>query len=383
MPQSACQVSRLEDQGASIEDIRGRIDEIDDRIAELINQRAVCAVQMAAAKQGSGQPVFVPGREDQIIARVCRANPGPMPADGLETVYREIISLCRALQHPLSVAFLGPEFTYSHQVALKRFGSACRFEAQPSLAAVFRAVERGQAQVALVPVENSSEGAVGEVLDRLAKTRVKVCGETYLSIAHALMSREKDLAKIERVYSHPQALAQCRDWLARNLYGAELVPVASTAAAARRAEQDERSAAVGSALLAGSLGLPLLAEGIQDSDLNTTRFLMLSRDDHPRTGADKTSICFIASHRPGSLHRVLGHLAGRGINLTRIESRPVVNRPWEYTFFADMEGHREDQSLAEALQDMRQDVEMFKLLGSYPTATPPCQQGNAITLPRS
>lgn len=356
-------------------DIRERIDELDTQIMNLLNQRARQALEMAKAKRQEGAVVFAPEREDMIISRLRSDSPGPLPLDSLEHIYREIISGCRALQSPLDVAYLGPEYTFSHQVALARFGRSANLNAQYTISEVFEAVERGRSQVGLAPVENSSEGAVGEALDRLVTTSLSVCGETYLAISHALMSLTEDMSGLQRVYSHPQALAQCRGWLSRRLPGAQQIAAASTAEAANKAAGDPQSAAIGSKVLAGASGLTLLAEDIQDSGLNTTRFLVLGQDDCPPCGQDKTSVCFVVSHKPGSLYRALGAMADRGLNLTRIESRPLKDRPWEYVFFADFLGHNQDKVVAEALELVKPETEMFKVLGSYPMAEQPVGPG--------
>lgn len=350
---------------------REEIDSIDREIVELLSRRAAAALSLARAKDASGQPVFSPIRENEVLSRVRAENQGPLSDAALEAVYTEIISACRSLQSRLKVAFLGPAYTYSHQMALARFGREADFLPQPTLGEVFSAVESGRAAVAVVPVENSGGGGVGLTLDRFMESDLKICGELTAPISHVIMSRVRDESQVRRVYSHPQGLAQCRDWLARRVPGAETVETASTAAAAARAAEDPEGAAIGSLLAAQAYDLPLLASDIQDSAHNTTRFWVLGREDCPPTGTDKTTLMFVISHRPGSLYRALGHLASRGLNLTRIESRPTRQRPWEYAFFVDLIGHRRDQVVSEALEAMSGDLLWLKVLGSYPEGLTP------------
>ena len=242
-----------------------------------------------------------------------------------------------------------------------------------SIVQVFKAVESGTCQAGLVPVENSTEGGVGAAMDAFLDTSLKVCGEVYDRINHSLMSRTTDLAQVKLVYSHPQALAQCRRWLEKNLPGAELVETVSTSAAAIKAAEQADSAAVGSRLASESLGLNLLAENIQDNSGNTTRFLVLSKQDCPQSGDDKTSLLFVGSHKPGSLHHALGHLAKNGLNLTRIESRPTRQKAWEYAFFVDLQGHKDDEAALAALKDLKKEVLWLKVLGSYPRGHNPSE----------
>ncbi len=268
------------------------------------------------------------------------------------------------------IAFLGPEATFCHQASLAYFGRSCRFLPCDSIPDVFRQVELGKAHFGVVPIENSTEGAVGTTLDELAGSGLKISGEAVLRISHALMSKEEDLAEIEKVYSHPQALAQCQGWLRRNLPGRTLVPTSSTASAAGLVSQDRHSAAVGSAVLAEIHGLAILADQIQDLSLNLTRFLVLGTEDVSPTGQDKTSVLFATSHNPGALKDALGPFSDQGINMTRIESRPSKQAPWEYVFFVDIEGHRLDISVRKALDSLARCTARLKVLGSYPMARP-------------
>lgn len=346
--------------------LRDEIDQLDRELMGLLNQRARLALEIGRLKQAAGLPVFVPERESDLLDKLAKGNHGPLPDAYLRNIFREVISACRSVQQPLRVAFLGPEFTFSHQAALQHFGHSCTLAPQTGIAEVFREVEGGRCHVGLVPVENSGEGAVGASLDQLMTTGLKVCGEVYTPISHVLMSREEDLAAITTVYSHPQALAQCRAWLSRNLPQARVAEAPSTAAAARLAAETAGSAAVGAAAAAQHHGLNLLAEGIQDYSYNTTRFLVIGTQEVPPCGQDKTTLVFLTAHRPGSLYQALGELAEMGINLSRIESRPTKDRPWEYAFFVDLHGHRQDPGVAKALAALESQVERLRVLGSFP-----------------
>ncbi|MEW5912130.1 MAG: prephenate dehydratase [Thermodesulfobacteriota bacterium] len=345
---------------------RQKIDEIDRSLRELLNQRAQQAKVVAQCKSAGDQPLFVPEREAQVLEGLCQDNGGPLAGESLRHIFREIISACRQVQQPLRVAFLGPEHTFSHQAALSHFGRSCQYAPQESIAEVFAEVEADRCPLGVVPVENSSQGGVNETLDMLMTMRLSVCGEIYARVGHVLMSREAELAYVTHVHSHPQALHQCRGWLRRRLPQAELREASSTAAAARLAAQEPGGAAVGSALTAQHYQLNVLAADIQDSPLNSTRFLILGRRPCPPSGQDKTSLFFGLDHRPGALCRTLGHLARRGVNLTHIQSRPIKDRPWEYAFFVDCLGHHQDGRLGQALAAMRPEVEFLKVLGSYP-----------------
>ncbi len=353
-----------------LDQVRQNIDRIDREILKLLNQRAAQAQDIARHKAAEDQPLFVPEREAAILDALCQENQGPLESPALRHIFREVISACRQVQRPLRVAFLGPEQTFSHQAALSHFGGSCDFAPQGSIAEVFEEVEAGRSPLGVVPVENSSQGGVTETLDRLMETHLTVCGEIYARVGHMLMSREAELSAVKRVYSHPQALGQCQGWLRRKLPQAELVDTASTAAAAERAAGEAGSAAVGSRLTAQHNDLPILAADIQDVAFNTTRFLVLGQRACPPTGRDKTSLIFGLSHRPGSLSRALDHLATRGINLTHIQSRPIKQRPWEYAFFVDCIGHRQDTELGQAIEALTGEVEYLKVLGSYPQGQP-------------
>ena len=353
---------------AELERLRREIDAIDLQLLELLNQRAQRALAIARCKEELDLPVFVPQREAQVLQGLERTNRGPLSPESLEGIFRSIMAACRSLQAPLRVAYLGPELTYSHQAALSHFGGGCRLVPRGSLDDVFEEVERGQAQVGVIPVENSTEGGVSAALDRFLESDLTVCGEVLVPIRHCLMSAGAGLEGITTVQSHPQALAQCRRWLRRNLPGARLVEAPSTVSAARAVRNHEEAAAIASPLAAQRLGLEILARDIQDNPRNLTRFFIVGRIPCPPSGRDKTSLAFTLPHRPGSLHRALGLFSRRGLNLTRIESRPTKDRPWEYAFFVDLIGHRQDSKVAAALDELEDEVESLKVLGSYPQA---------------
>lgn len=354
-----------------IQSLREQIDRIDREIVELLNQRARAAVEIGYRKSSGDLNTFDPVREMKVIDSLSPSNGGPLPDTSLKHIFAEIISACRALQRPVQVAYLGPEATFTHMAAITHFGRACSYVPKGSIIDIFRDVEKGHVQCGVVPVENSAEGAVNITLDCLAHSDLKIIGEILLPISHVLMARESDLRRIETVFSHPQALSQCWGWLHRNLPNRTLVEVSSTAAAAQKAMEGENGgAAVGSELAARTYGLEVLAKDIQDNPNNLTRFIVLGNTLCPTTGRDKTSILFVAAHRPGSLYRALQPFAAEGINLARIESRPTKERPWEYIFFVDFEGHLSEEGVDRTLRKLESRVHLLKVLGSYPMGGP-------------
>jgi chorismate mutase/prephenate dehydratase len=351
-----------------IDSLREEIDRIDRNLIELLSERAACALAIGPLKQALGLPTFDAGREREVMDALLSHNDGPLKDSALNYIFTEIISACRALQCPTKVAYLGPEATFSHTAALEYFGRSSTLLPRDSIVDVFREVESGQADFGVVPVENSTEGAVGLTLDQLATSELSVCGEILLPVSHALMSRTADLDLIESVYSHPQALAQCFGWLAGNLPGRAIVQTPSTAAAAKRATQEPGAAAVGSEMLARLYGLEVISRNIQDRSVNLTRFLILGKAKNRMTGKDKTSLLFTARHQPGSLLAALTPFAGQGINLTRIESRPSKEKLWTYIFFVDIEGHLSEDRVKAALEELSACVDNLKILGCYPKA---------------
>ncbi|MEW5723035.1 MAG: prephenate dehydratase [Thermodesulfobacteriota bacterium] len=364
---------------AGIKELREQVDRLDREILDLLNRRAGLSLEIGRLKHEEKRAIHDPGRERDLIEALARGNRGPLSAEGLRRVYTEIVSACRSLQGRTRVACLGPAGTFSHAAALAHFGGSVEVRPLESIDRVFGEVEGGRADYGVVPVENSTEGTVGLTLDRFLSSDLGLCGEVCLGVSLALLSRATGLAGVRRVLSHPQALAQCRAWLDRRLPGAVRVDAASTAAAAEAAAGDQEAAAVGSPLLADIHGLAVLAEDIQDLAGNQTRFAVIGRDRPSRTGRDKTSLWFIAPHRPGSLHEALGHFAELGVNLTRIESRPARSEPWEYVFFVDLEGHQADEAVREALSRLAASVIRNRVLGSYPRAA---RNGRPAAAPR-
>lgn len=355
-----------------IDDKRRRIDAIDERILDLLDERARTAAQIGEEKRDSSQAHYDPAREEQVLARLeqlmAERSDAMFPAGSVRPVFRQIISACLALQQPISVAYLGPPGTFTHMAALGSFGLAAHYVEATTIAAVFDAVERGSVSYGIVPIENSTEGGVTFTLDCLLDSDVRIRGEIVLDVNQCLVGRHDDLGHIQRVYSHPQALAQCRGWLAQNLPSAQLVVSPSTSTAAREASADDAAAAVASRLAAELNGLEVIREGIQDRPQNATRFVLLAPEDAPPSGHDKTSLVFSAPHERGALRRILTIFDEEGINLTRIESRPGRSKMWEYVFFTDLEGHRQDAPVARALDQLAQQCAMVKVLGSYPGA---------------
>ncbi|GIX26724.1 MAG: chorismate mutase [Burkholderiales bacterium] len=348
-----------------IDELRSRIDALDAELLKLLNQRAELARQIGGLKNGN---VYRPEREAQVLKRLKRLNGGPLPAEAVERLFVEIISACRALEEPITVAYLGPEGTFSEESAIKRFGSAAAGAPCASIDEVFRAVESQRAHYGVVPVENSTEGAVGRTLDLLLQTPLKVCGEIMLQVHQALLFNGESLAQVKRVYSHPQSFAQCQQWLAANLSHAERVTAPSNGEAARLAAQEPGAAAIASRRAAGRFGLKVFAENIEDDPRNTTRFLVIGPEDAGPSGADKTSLVISTTNRPGAMRDLLEPFARRRIDLTRLESRPSRTGLWEYVFYVDIKGHREDSPVAAALTEVREKASLFKILGSYPCA---------------
>jgi chorismate mutase/prephenate dehydratase len=350
----------------NLDDWRSRINELDNQILHLLNQRAEAALQIGDLKRRQDGPSYVPEREAEILSRLVAANPGPLGVDALRAIWVEILSGCRALEGPLTVGYLGPRATFTHQAALQHFGGAAGYTAARSVADVFDDVEHGRADFGVVPVENSTEGAVNVTLDRLIDSTLLICGELYLTIAQHLLSAARDLGEVKTVVSHPQALAQCRQWLAQHLPEVPTQEVTSTAAAAELAAADVTVAAIASELAARLYAVPVLRPRIEDNAHNSTRFLVIGRRPAGPSGRDKTSILFAMRNEPGTLYRILEPFARRGVNLTKIESRPAKLRPWEYVMFVDVEGHRQTPVVASALDEIGARTLFLKVLGSYP-----------------
>jgi chorismate mutase/prephenate dehydratase len=350
-----------------IQKLRAEIDRLDEELLALLQRRAAAAQKIGALKAGA--PAYRPEREAEILNRVSKPG-GLLPAERVAAVFREVISACRSLEEAIRVAYLGPEGTFSEQAVRKHFGRAVEALPYGSVDEAFRRCESGAAQFAVVPVENSTEGAVGRTLDLLVATPLRICGEVELRIQQNLLAKADRIASIRKVYSHSQSLAQCNAWLGQNLPGAERIAVASNAEAAQRASREEGAAAIAGEAAAERYGLALLARSIEDDPNNTTRFLVLGRVEPGPTGRDRTSLVMSAENKPGAMHALLTPLAEHRVSMTRIESRPLRTRTslWEYFFFIDVEGHQTDAALSRAVAALREKAPFLKILGSYPAA---------------
>ncbi|MEE9910317.1 MAG: prephenate dehydratase [Deltaproteobacteria bacterium] len=352
----------------SLDALREDMRKKDREIIRLLNQRSQISVEIGKVKGQTGLEVYNPAQEARVFNYLHELNDGPLTDRQVTAIFREIISASRDLQKPMNIAFLGPEASFSHQAARLHFGSSSRFWPQPGIARVFDEVEKGAVEWGVVPVENSLEGSVNVTLDRLVLTPLKIQAEMYLHISQCLISSARNMKGIKNVYSHPQGLAQCQAWLRAHLPNAVLGEMESTAAAALMVRGRKNAAAIGSALAASTYGLQMLAEGIEDNPSNTTRFLVIGRGEGTPTGDDKTSIIFATPDVPGSLHRALASFASRKINLAKIESHPVKERIWEYLFFVDMIGHRDDKAVKTCISELKDKTIYLKVLGSYPRA---------------
>ncbi|MDE2599821.1 MAG: prephenate dehydratase [Rhodocyclaceae bacterium] len=356
------------DEKEELAKLRDGIDAIDSEVLRLINERAKIAHRIGQIKQGN---IYRPEREAQVLRRLAEDNPGPLPDTAVQRISREIMSACLALEQPLKIAYLGPAGTYTESAAQKHFGSAPALSPLTSIDDVFRAVESANVDYGVIPVENSTEGAVGRSLDLLLNSTLKICGEVHLPIHHNLMGKSAAIAEIKAVYAHAQSLGQCHEWLNRNLPNVPRIAVASNAEAARIVAGEPGSAAIAGESAARLYELNILAANIEDSPDNTTRFLILADHDAGRSGQDKTSLVCSAQNRPGAVHELLAPFARNGVSMTRFESRPAKGMgggKWEYVFYVDIEGHRDDAAVAAALNELGGKASFVKILGSYPVA---------------
>ena len=352
--------------------IRDRIDAIDDQILDLLSKRAECAEEVAETKRAAGDQdlwFYRPEREAQILQRMSAENKGLLANERITAIYREIISSCLALEQIIKVAFLGPEGTFTQEAANKHFGQSIETIPVASIGHVFREVENGLVDYGVVPIENSTEGVISYTLDMFMNSSLKISGEIKLRIHQNLLTGNNvDWKTVERVYSHQQSLAQCREWLDENLPDAQRVPVASNTEAAVMASNDDNAAAIAGIKAADIYNLKIAQENIEDNINNTTRFLVIGKQDVPPSGVDKTTLMISAKNRAGALYQLLTPLAKNGLDMTRIESRPSRNANWEYYFFLDVNGHAEDENVARALKELEQEAELMRVLGSYPKA---------------
>ena len=360
--------------GDKLQAIRARIDQLDEQIQALISERAQCAEEVARQKDiaGDNSEYYRPEREADVLRTVIARNQGPLSDEEMARLFREIMSACLALQHPMTVAFLGPEGTYTQAAVYKQFGHSVQCKPLAAIDEIFREVEAGAAHYGVVPVENSSEGMISHTLDMFLNSPLQICSEVGMRIHHCLLGRMdagEGFAAIKEVRAHQQALAQCREWLDTNLPGVPRLPVSSNAEAARFASENVDVAAIAGEAAAEIYQLNTLASNIEDDPDNTTRFLVIGRKMPAASGHDKTSLLLSTPNRPGALQSLLAPLAEKGISMTRIESRPSHRGAWDYVFFIDIEGHVQDPTIASALKELEQSAAMLKILGSYPRAT--------------
>jgi len=345
--------------------LRKKIDAIDAKLVRLLNERTRHVLEIGKIKQLAGEEIYAPEREEAVLQRVLEKNKGPLLQESLRAIYREIMSSALALEKPLVIAYLGPEATYSHMASVKKFGASLRYEPQPNIADVFTAVAKGRADYGVVPIENSTEGAVTHTYDMFIHSDLKICAQVMLRIRHNLMSAGQR-NQIRTLYSIPQVFAQCRQWLQTNMPRVELIEVSSSSRAAQIAKEDPSAGALASELAAEIYGLTIHDRHIQDSSENVTRFLVIGRKSPPRTGNDKTSIMFSVQDRVGALHDCIASFKKFKINMTKIESRPNRQKAWEYYFFVDFLGHADDPRVKKALAELAKHTMFVKILGSYP-----------------
>lgn len=353
-----------------IDQLREEIDRIDREIVDRLDQRARYVKEIGEIKQEQGMDLYVPGRERQILKRFEEMGLDDFPLSSVKHIYREVIATCLNLEKPLRVAYLGPEATFTHLAGLKQFGRETELIARETVSDVFDQVERDEVDFGIVPVESSNEGAVKHTLDRFLHSQLLICSEIYQQVNLYLLSREEETEAIESVYSHPQALSQAREWLENHLPDAEILETQSTAEAARIASEEQQVAAVASEVAADIYDLNILARKLEDRPDNYTRFLVLGKQKPEPTGDDKTSIVFSVEDRPGSLYEVLESFGDRGVNMTKIESRPSRDSTWNHVLFVDFLGHRDDPDITDLLEELNVKTPFCRILGSYPREEP-------------
>ena len=349
----------------SLEDLRRKIDKVDEGILKLMNERAKIAIEIGRLKRRQGKDVYVPDREQTVYAHLIKRNKGPISAKALKAVYKEIMANSLALEKPLCISYLGPQATFTHMAAREKFGAQSKYVPAGSINDCFTEVIKRRADYGVVPIENSTEGVVNHTLDMFIDSDLVICAEILSDISHYLLG-SAPLKKIKKIYSNRQAIAQCREWLKNNLPKAKLIEVASTSEGARRASRDKEAAAIASKLAASIYNLKILSERIEDVVGNVTRFLVIGKTLAKSTGKDKTSLMFSVKDRPGALYRMLKPFALNKINLTKIESRPSRRKAWDYIFFVDLEGHLMDKRVGKAIKELEKECRYLKVLGSYP-----------------
>lgn len=351
----------------NIPELRKAIDKLDAQIVKLLNERTRHVLEIGALKLKAGEEIYAPQRELAVLTRLKKLNNGPISNDSLAAIYREVMSSALSLEKSLNIAYLGPEATFTHLAAIRRFGSSLNYLPQKTIADVFSEVTRNRADYGVVPVENSTEGVVSNTLDMFVESDLRIVAQIILPIQQCLVGRGK-LSEVRVLFTHPQALAQCRAWVQNHLSGAEIIETSSTTRAAQLAAKRANSAAIASSLAASRYGLSLLQINIQDRSANATRFLVLGRQCGPPTGRDRTSLMFSIADKVGALYRALGPFRHFKLNMTKIESRPSKRKAWEYFFFVDCDGHYQETKVARAIRELEAQCLFVKVLGSYPNA---------------
>jgi chorismate mutase/prephenate dehydratase len=349
----------------NLSEFRKAIDRLDAQIVKLLNERTQRVLEIGRIKLKSGEAIYAPHRERAVLQRVCRLNQGPITDDSLRAIYREVMSAALAVEKPMTIAYLGPEATFTHQAAIQRFGASLRYTSLKTIADVFNEVAKRRADFGVVPIENSTEGVVTHTLDMFVDSDLKIVAQIVLPIQHCLLSRTRR-NRIKKLYVHPQTLAQCRSWLQKNFPATEIIETSSNARSAEFAARERNAGAIAGLLAAEKYSLPVLEHDVQDNAGNATRFLVLGRQCSPPTGHDRTSVMFCIADKVGALHSALSAFRRFQINLTKIESRPSKRKAWEYYFFADCDGHFSDKRVAKALSMLAEHCVFVKVLGSYP-----------------
>ncbi len=349
----------------SLEELRKKIDSIDERLVELINDRAQVVVEVGKLKQADSAPIYVPHREKAVLDKIAKLNKGPLPDKTMQAIWRELMSGSFFLERPLLIGYLGPQGSFSHNAAMLKFGQSVDYEALTDIRGIFEEISKGHCDFGIVPIENSAGGGVRESLDAFVETDVMVCAEVSMAIHHNLMAN-CPMSEIKRIYSQPEIFAQCRNWLSSTFKEADIIPMASSSKGAKLAATEACSAAIASAVSAEIYGLKILCQNIEDVSNNITRFLIISKQDSRPSGDDKTIILFGTAHKAGALVDVLNVFREHGINMTNIGSRPNKKREWEYYFFVDLLGHREDENVKKALGEAGQHCLQLSVLGSFP-----------------
>jgi chorismate mutase/prephenate dehydratase len=351
----------------NIPEHRKAIDKLDSQIVRLLNERTKHVLAIGEIKLKAGEEIYAPHRERAVLQRICRKNAGPITNDSLRAIYREIMSSALSLEKSMTVAYLGPEATFTHQAAIRRFGSSLRYSSQKTIADVFSEVSKNRADYGVVPIENSTEGVVTHTLDMFVDSDLKIVSQIVLPVQHCLLSNSPR-ARIKKLFAHPQALAQCRAWVQHNLPRVEIIETSSNARSAELAAREKETAAIAGILAAEKYKVEVLEQDIQDNAANATRFLVLGRQCSPATRNDRTSVMFSIADRVGALYSALSPFRRFRINMTKIESRPSKRKAWEYFFFVDCDGHVTDSKVAKALKDLAEQCSYVKVLGSYPNS---------------